>query len=272
MRSGSGRPLVLVHGLLGYSFSWRWIVPVLARHAAVFAPDMLGSGFSDHPSDIDYAVVASGERLLRFLDVVGVESCDLLGTSFGGAIAMAAASMAPGRFRSLVLAAPVNPWSSNGRYRAALLGRWPIAPSLKRLGPKFHFLDAFILSRLYGDKKRIRPGTLEGYSAAFRTCSSFESPLYILRAWNQDLKALRTMIPQIANIPTLLIWGDKDAAVDPHSAGPLQRQFQNCQIVILNGVGHVAYEEVPEEFSSVVGRYLASRESDARTISSDYRL
>lgn len=264
MRRGSGKPLVLVHGLLGYSFSWRWIIPVLSRQNTVYAPDMLGSGFSDHPANLDYSLGASAERLLRFLDAVGAEACDILGTSYGGAIAMAAAAMAPGRFRSLVLAAPVNPWSSSGSYRAALLGRGPVAALLKRIGPQFHLLDAFILSRLYGDKKRIRAGTLEGYAAAFRTPSSFESPLYILRAWNRDLKALRTMIPQIANIPTLLIWGDKDAAVDPRSAGPLQKQFGNCQTVILKGVGHVAYEEVPEEFGRVVAQFLASREeSDA---------
>ncbi|MEY2412387.1 MAG: hypothetical protein QOD84_993 [Acidobacteriaceae bacterium] len=260
MRGGSGRPLVLVHGLLGYSFSWRWIAPVLSRHATVYAPDMLGSGFSDHPADLDYFLRASAERLLRFLDTVGVEACDILGTSYGGAIAMAAAAMAPGRFRSLVLAAPVNPWSSSGSYRAALLGRWPVAALLKRIGPRFHLLDAFILSRLYGDRTRIRPGTLEGYAAAFRTRSSFESPLYILRQWDRDLKQLRTMIPRIGSIPTLLIWGDKDAAVDPRSAGPLQKQFENCQTVILHGVGHVAYEEVPEEFSSIVVQYLSKPE------------
>jgi pimeloyl-ACP methyl ester carboxylesterase len=68
------------------------------------------------------------------------------------------------------------------------------------------------------------------------------------------------MIPRIGSIPTLLIWGDMDAAVNPRSAEPLQKQFENCQTVILNGVGHVAYEEVPEEFSSVVVQYLSKPE------------
>ena len=47
LRAGSGPPLILLHGLLGYSFSWRYTLPALAPYATVYAPDMLGAGFSD---------------------------------------------------------------------------------------------------------------------------------------------------------------------------------------------------------------------------------
>src|SRR5437899_4188470 len=84
LRSGSGPPLLLVHGLLGYSFSWRFAMPVLAEKATVYAVDLLGAGFSDRPARLDCTLRASAQRLLRFLDGVGVGSCDLLGTSHGG--------------------------------------------------------------------------------------------------------------------------------------------------------------------------------------------
>jgi len=47
LRSGSGPALLLLHGLLGYSFSWRYALPALATQATVHAVDMLGMGFSD---------------------------------------------------------------------------------------------------------------------------------------------------------------------------------------------------------------------------------
>jgi len=49
LSAGSGPPLLLVHGLLGYSFSWRFTIPALAQHATVYAIDLLGTGFSDRP-------------------------------------------------------------------------------------------------------------------------------------------------------------------------------------------------------------------------------
>ena len=46
LRAGVGPALVLLHGLMGYSFSWRFSIPALSRHATVYAVDMLGTGFS----------------------------------------------------------------------------------------------------------------------------------------------------------------------------------------------------------------------------------
>ena len=258
--SGSGHSLVLLHGLLGYSFSWRYAIPVLAQQATVYSIDMLGAGFSDRPPAIDYSLKANAQRLLRFFDLAGIETCNLLGTSYGGAVAMAASAMAPERIRSLILPAPVNPWSSRSDLLPKYLSSWPVAQILQFAGPHFRFIHAYVLRRLFGDPRRIRPGTLAGYSAPFTLRHPFTSQLGILRSWNSDLQQLQRMLPRIAKIPALLIWGDLDAAVNPESSKKLETQFKYCQSVILKGVGHLPYEEVPEEFSRVIGQFLADRE------------
>src|SRR6202040_3578083 len=112
LRAGSGPALILLHGLLGYSFSWRYTIPALAPFATVYAPDMLGAGFSDRPAGLDYSMRATAKRLLRFIEALGISSFDLLGTSHGGAVAMMAAAECVGRssalrLRRLVLVAPV---------------------------------------------------------------------------------------------------------------------------------------------------------------------
>ena len=56
LRSGSGPAVVLVHGLLGYSFSWRHALPVLSQSATVYAVDMLGTGF---PTSLQISSAAS---------------------------------------------------------------------------------------------------------------------------------------------------------------------------------------------------------------------
>jgi pimeloyl-ACP methyl ester carboxylesterase len=257
LRSGYGPPLILLHGLLGYSFSWRYAIPVLAQQATVHAVDMLGVGFSDRPARLDSSLRACAQRLLSFLDSVGVESCDLLGTSHGGAVSMMAAALAPERFRRLVLVAPVNPWSRRGAGLAAFLSSRPVAPVFLGLIPYLDFTHGYLLRRLYGDPRRIRPGTLEGYDAPFAIPGLFEYSLRILRTWTRDLDELQSVLPLIAHIPASLLWGSQDVAVTPSSALPLSKQFANCQMKIFDGVGHLPYEEVPEECNQTVAEFLA---------------
>lgn len=261
LRTGSGPDLLLLHGLLGYSFSWRYAIPVLAQQATVHAVDMLGVGFSDRPPGLDGSLRACAVRLLRFLDAAGIESCDLLGTSHGGAVAMMGAALEPSRIRRLVLVAPVNPWSQNGRRMAAFLSHPAVAPLFLHIAPHLQSTHGYFLRRLYGDPRRIRPGTLQGYSEPFAIPGAFAHGVAILRTWQQDLQELESVLPQIAHIPTLLLWGADDRAVNPISARRLREVFRDCRTVTLPGVGHLPYEEVPEEFNRAVAEFLSLPDS-----------
>jgi len=255
-RAGSGAALVLVHGLLGYSFSWRFALPCLAQHATVYAVDLPGAGFSEFPPAMDCGMRATARRLHRFMDEVGITSCDLLGTSHGGAVAMLAAAQAPERFRRLILVDPVNPWSPRGRFLSVFLSNGLVAPIFVRLAPRLPALRAHYFRRLYGDTRRIRPGTLEGYSSPLRRPAAFAYGIGVLRSWNRDVRELEAILPQISQIPTLLIWGNLDKAVYPESAARLKEQFRDCRLLMLERVGHLPYEEVPEEFHRAVIQFL----------------
>src|ERR1700676_184353 len=210
LKAGAGPALLLVHGLLGYSFSWRFCIPVLAHHATVYAIDLLGTGFSDRPAKLDCSFKASAQRLLQFMDKTGLASCDLLGTSHGGAVAMLAASLAPDRVRRLILVDPVNPWSAHGKHLSVFLGNPPIAPLFLNLAPRVRILDEFYHRRMFGDPRRIPPDSLEGYRKPMRIPGSYEYALAVARSWNRDLSELESALPRIAHLPTLLIWGSLD--------------------------------------------------------------
>ncbi len=263
LRAGSGPPLLLIHGLLGYSFSWRFNLPILAPYATLYAVDLLGTGFSDRPERLNYSFRATAEGLLRFVDEMGVSSFDVMGTSHGGAVAMMLAALcadrADKRLKRLILAAPVNPWSPHGRLIARLLGnQWGSSLFLKTLA-RMPVAYGFWLNRMYGDARRIPPGTLEGYSAPLIIPGSFEHGLDIIRCWNADLQELKSVLPKIADYRTLLIWGSKDRAVYPSSAQPLRQRFKDCELSIIEGAGHLPYEETPEEFNRLVIEFLNAR-------------
>ena len=78
------------------------------------------------------------------------------------------------------------------------------------------------------------------------------------RRWNRDLAELESLLPRIADIPALLLWGSRDTAVNPASAEMLSQQFKRCTVEIFDGVGHLPYEEVPELFNASVIEFLNS--------------
>lgn len=265
LRAGSGPPLILLHGLLGYSFSWRFVMPALAPFATVYALDLLGAGFSDRAFTLDHSVRATARRVLQFARRLNLFSLDLLGTSHGGAVAMMAAEecLAVGsrvgsrvKLNSLVLVAPVNPYSSHGRWLAPLIGT-PLGSALFRLTiPRMPFLFPYGHQRMYGNRKNIPAGTLEGYMAPLALPGLFEHGLNIVRTWKQDLLELETVLPKLASLPTLLMWGSDDSAVYASSARPLAKFFPNSQTLIFPGIGHLPYEECPEQFNRALIEFL----------------
>jgi pimeloyl-ACP methyl ester carboxylesterase len=260
LKAGSGPALILVHGLLAYSFSWRFTVPVLAQHATVYAMDSLGAGLSSGPPGMDCCMRATAERLLQFVDALGIAEFDLLGTSHGGAVSMFAAALCAerhdARLKRLVLAAPVNPWSPHGKRLAPFVGS-PFGSFLfRRMIGSWHFLDYLWLRRLFGDGAKIPPDSLEGYGIPVRENRALEHALQIVSTWTADLAELDQALPEIRDYPTLLMWGTRDRAVHFSSAEPLRRNFRDARLVAFDGVGHLPYEEAPQDFNRALVDYL----------------
>jgi pimeloyl-ACP methyl ester carboxylesterase len=268
LRTGSGPALILVHGLLGYSFSWRYTMPALAPYATVYALDMMGAGFSDRPVGVDHSMRGTAKRLLQFVERLGISSFDLLGTSHGGAIAMMAAAEcleghSTSKLRRLVLVAPVNPYSAHGRWLAPFFGGNFGVAFFRLIIARMHFLFSWGHARMYGDRRRISPGTLEGYAAPMKKPGLFEHALSIVRTWTQDLRELEATLPRLASVPTLLMWGSKDSAVYASSAEPLAKYFPNSKLIVFPGVGHLPYEECPEEFNRALIEFLTRERAPA---------
>jgi pimeloyl-ACP methyl ester carboxylesterase len=265
--------LILLHGLLGYSFSWRYTMPALAPYATVYAPDMMGAGFSDRPAGLDHSLRGTAKRLLRFIERLGISSFDLLGTSHGGAVAMMMAAEcldentglhdAGLHLRRLVLVAPVNPFSAHGRRLAPFFGTRFGSALFRRVIARMSFLFSYGHARMYGNRRSIPPGTLEGYAAQMAKPGLFEHALSIGSTWTEDLRELQAALPKLAGIPTFLMWGSKDSAVYASSAAPLAKYFPNSKVIIFPGVGHLPYEECPETFNRVLIVFLTSEKMPA---------
>jgi pimeloyl-ACP methyl ester carboxylesterase len=101
---GSGRPLVLVHGLGSRGADWAQLIPQLIDGGhRVYAVDLLGYGLSAQPRDASYSIADQASMVEGFLDSEHLQQVDLAGWSMGGWIAMRVALQQPQRIRRLVL-------------------------------------------------------------------------------------------------------------------------------------------------------------------------
>ena len=261
LQAGSGRPLILVHGLMGYAFSWRFSIPALAPHATVYAIDNLGAGLSTAPKGMNCTMQATAERVLQFADAMGITDFDLLGTSHGGAVAMMAAALCTTRhdhrLKRLILVAPVNPWSPHGRWLAPFVGSDLGSVLFGHTIARRRFLDYLWLRRLFGDGAKIPPDSLEGYRLPVRANHAFHHAVHIVRTWTADLAEIERTLAKIGDYPTLLMWGTRDRAVSFRSAEPVRKYFRHCSLVAFEGVGHLPYEEAPEEFNRALVAFIA---------------
>jgi len=262
LKAGSGPALILVHGLMGYSFSWRFTIPALAPHATVYAIDNLGAGLSPAKAGLDSRLRPTAERLLQFVDRLGIGHFDLLGTSHGGGVAIMTAAICSrrenSRLRRLVLVAPINPWSPHGKRLAPFLGSRLGTLLLRNTMERWRSLDYVWLSRLFGDARRIPPDSLAGYRLPILKNHVLRHASQIVKNWTADLAELEAALPKIGDYPTLLMWGTRDRAVDFQSAEPLCQNFRNVRLVAFKGVGHLPYEEAPHDFNRALVNFLTA--------------
>ena len=112
---GAGDPIVLIHGsgpgVTAWA-NWRLVIPELEATHRVVAPDMAGFGYTVTAADLAMTPEVWVRQIVELMDGLGIEKAVLIGNSFGGAIALAAAARHPERVGGLVLMGAVGTTSA----------------------------------------------------------------------------------------------------------------------------------------------------------------
>jgi pimeloyl-ACP methyl ester carboxylesterase len=260
LHCGRGEPLVLVGGFLGFSFSFSENFAALAQHFEVFAPDLLNLGYSARCRP-RCSLRENAEELVAFLDALHLPSAHFIGSSYGATTLLPLAALYPERVRKLVLVSPPGPFSEGSRrtiqlFNSPLAG---LAAAITAYAPAP--LRRWMLTRVYADPGRARPGTMEEYLKPARIRGTIPHLLQGVRRWKQDFDELEQLLPRVKGVPMLLVWGERDLVVSPRSGRLLHQALPASRLAMIPDAGHLPYEELPEEFNRVVLEYLL-READ----------
>lgn len=235
--------LLLIHGFLGSTFSWRFLLPLLSPHFAVYAVDLPGFGRSDKGKQYKYSYASYAKSLLDFLKVEGLRKVSVISHSMGGQIAMRLAMLAPEMVQRLILIAASSYLPAAKRWQKALFRLpWayrivPFMINQKRIEREFsgvvHHLDNVDVNSMY-----------DGYITPLKD-RHFPRALFQF-AYNREDDLSCDKLQKVKQ-PTLLVWGQHDKVVPLHIGERLVRDLPNARLEVVEDTGHLPMEEKPQD-------------------------
>ncbi|HVI52858.1 MAG TPA: alpha/beta hydrolase [Candidatus Sulfotelmatobacter sp.] len=248
---GQGFPLLMIHGSgpgVSAWANWRLAIPELSRKRRVIAPDMAGFGFSERVPGVRYSMDGWVGQLVGLMDALDISQADLVGNSFGGALALAMAIRHPDRVRRLVLMGSVGvPFEITPELDAV----WGYAPSLvamRRLLDIFAYDRTLVtdeLARLRFEAS-IRPGFQESFAAMF------PAPR---QRWVDAMAQSEDDIRAISH-ETLILHGRDDRVIPLENSLILNRWINRSQLHVFGCCGHWVQIEHAARFVRLVGDFL----------------
>ena len=235
------KSILLLHGLGGSLERWSKIIPFFSNNYRLIIPDIVGFGYSDKPH-VEYSIEFFIKFIENFIQALNIDNLYVIGSSFGGLLALEFAIKFPNKVNKLVLLSP-----------AGMMNR--VTPTLNlyisaALYPTFYNVATAYYEMVY-DPRSVTEASIRDFINRMSLNNAkyaFMSTLISLKN-NPDLKD-RLKI----NIPTLLIWGKDDQLMPLKYAKDFK--IPNSKLVIFNNCGHYPHVEKVEEFNKTVFQFL----------------
>jgi pimeloyl-ACP methyl ester carboxylesterase len=253
-----GSTVLLIHGIGGSLEDWMLNSDALSEHHRVYALDLVGSGHSDKPS-VSYTFSYLAQFVNDFMEAQNIDRASLIGHSLGGGVSLQFTIQFPDKVDKLVL---VN--SAGLGKEGSILFRLPTLPILGELLTRpsrkgtANLLKACVHDPAVVTDELIElayslavlPGAQNAFLSTVRSLGNF-------RGIRKDF--LRSIVDNLGTItaPTLVFWGQQDRILPVAHAYIAEKRIPNARLHIFNPCGHLTQLERPEEFNSIVLKFLA---------------
>lgn len=233
--------LVLIHGFLSSSFSFRRLIPLLQHDFTVLSIDLPPFGKSEKSTRFVYSYQNLASIVIELLELLHYSKVTLVGHSMGGQISLYVAKQKPELVEKIVLL------SSSGYLKR-------LAKSLiySSYLPFFHVIVKQRLAKqgvhqnllnVVHDHSLIDQEMIDGYTEPFLDNRIFMALTKMIRHREGDLS---TEDVRSIEIPSLLIWGEHDRVVPISTGKRLHQDLPNSSFITLKNTGHLVPEERPE--------------------------
>jgi len=235
--SGSGNPLILLHGWGGSTQSFAFTHQALSQNFATYSIDLPGFGRSDEPAEI-WGVKEYAALLIEFMKKHSIDKPILIGHSFGGKISIYTAANVAVKKMVLVDSAGIKP--ARGLSYYVKVYSYKTARSLLELPLIRNYTKSII------EAYRKKAG-----SDDYMNASELMKKVLVKVVNEHMLEELKKI-----TCPVLLIWGDKDTATPLSDGKMMEKLLHDAGLVVLSGTGHFSYLEKPHEFLHIVKHFL----------------
>jgi pimeloyl-ACP methyl ester carboxylesterase len=245
---------VLIHGFLGHTFSFRHLIPELAKDHRVVAVDLKGFGYSGRLEKSDHSLTEQARLVSRLMDNLGIDHATVVGHSLGGEVAMRMAANHPERVEKLVLAASVS------GDRIPMLRVTPlIKPFLWLLGRIF---GRRIFRRQFYNPRKATKEIYDGYRGPLRIKGTGDSVYQTIRDGQREKRVDTTGITQ----PVLILWASHERILPRFTLSRLQKRFPRAEVQTIDRAGHLLLEEQPEAANTAIRRFLTGAPTAPATV------
>jgi pimeloyl-ACP methyl ester carboxylesterase len=246
-REGRGPPLLLLHGFVGDGIAtWRDQLDTLSDAFTVIAWDAPGAGRSS-AVPTSFRLPEYADCLAGFVSELKLTRPHVAGLSFGGALTLELFRRHRALPRTLILAGGYAGWA--GSFAPSVVQQ-RLRSSLQASNlSATEFVGALLPSMFSADAP---PDRVAAFGA---NMAEFDREGFRVMATALAEADLRDVLPQI-DVPTLLLYGDRDARVPRDVTDALQAAIPQSRLVLLPGVGHVSSVEAPDRFSAELRSFI----------------
>ena len=254
---GGGPPVVLVHGWLGSSRVWEPLARRLAQRFTVYSLDLTGFGESDKPQ-AGYGVRNGSRLLYAFCAHFGLTRASVIGHDLGGNMVVKLAADHPDVVGRVVLVSAPADEDQIDLPTPLWLATLPVVgPLFYSLGRAFRPVRRMWMKPFVADPDDLTDEILD--DAGKSTPAAAAGTLSISRREIARGRLVRQA--KVIKMPMLVVSGEEDQIVDPHSVSAWAGSVQRAEICLMDACGHLPMIERPAEFAAQILAFLTG---DAR--------
>jgi pimeloyl-ACP methyl ester carboxylesterase len=254
-----GVPIVLLHGFMTSSYSWRGIWESLATRHRVYVIDLPGYGESDWPA-APYSVGSMADAVSRIFQHLKICRAHVFGAQMGATIAAWFAGQYPRQVNTLVLIAPggLGEGSSNMLlYR--LLAQPVLGDVVARMIPRSVFIKR--LRAHYANSAQATDTVVNTYWTSFKQRGAIQARIgYQVRQSFEVNPQEYQQVVKAVSAPTLLLFGEDDPIVPISTAERYRESIRGSRLVLLPACGDFPHEEYPETVTKYILAFLDDEE------------